>query len=191
MNRIEIPFRLPSLNHEEWRNIRESKEYEISSFGNIRKNKRILKVSEKTTYKIIRLKLDDNYKTYYIHRLVAETFIPNVDKKEFVNHIDGNKHNSNVNNLEWCTRTENERHAWKNGMKEKIRKTSIKNVESARKYIHTNKPVNQFDMNMTFIRRWDSESQAMREIGIDSSAISKCCRKRFKKAGGYIWQFAE
>ena len=113
MNRVEIPFRLPSLNQEEWKYIKNSNEYEISTLGNIRRNGRNLKISDKPIYKIIRLKLDDKYKTYYIHRLVAETFIPNKDKKEFVNHIDGNKHNNSVSNLEWCTRQENEVHAFR------------------------------------------------------------------------------
>ena len=191
MNRIEIPFRLPSLNQEEWKYIKNSNEYEISTIGNIRRNKRNLKISDKPIYKIIRLKLDDRYKTYYIHRLVAETFIPNKDKKEFVNHIDGNKHNNSVSNLEWCTRQENEIHAWKNGMKEKIRTTSIANAKTARSYIHTNKLVRQFDLNMNFIKEWDSAFRVQKQIGIDSSAISKCCRKKLKKAGGYIWQFVE
>ncbi len=191
MNRIEIPFRLPSLNQEKWKYIKNSSEYEISTLGNIRRNKRNLKISDKPTYKIIRLKLDDKYKTYYIHRLVAETFVPNVNKKEFVNHKDGNKHNNNIDNLEWCTRQENEIHAWKNGLKEKIRETSKENLKIARKYIHVNKPVNQFDLNMNFIKKWDSAFQAQKKIGIDSSAISKCCNNKLKKAGGYIWQFAK
>lgn len=55
-------------------------------------------------------------KNHYIHRLVASTFIPNPENKPFVNHIDGNKENNTVQNLEWVTASENSTHAVKNGL---------------------------------------------------------------------------
>ena len=56
------------------------------------------------------------YRTYKIHRLVAENFIPNPENKKEVNHIDGNKHNNHVSNLEWVTTSENRLHAFRTGL---------------------------------------------------------------------------
>tara|TARA_R110002126_G_scaffold150778_1_gene297608 strand:- start:473 stop:979 length:507 start_codon:yes stop_codon:yes gene_type:complete len=53
---------------------------------------------------------------FYVHRLIALHFIPNPEKKGFINHIDGNPSNNDINNLEWCTKSENGKHAYKIGL---------------------------------------------------------------------------
>lgn len=62
--------------------------------------------------------------TYYIHRLVAQAFLPNPSNKPCVNHKDGNKKNNCVDNLEWVTHSENNRHAYRTGLKFPNKKTS-------------------------------------------------------------------
>jgi hypothetical protein len=93
--------------------------YEVSNFGNVkslRKNIILKKSVDKDGYLIIHLRNGLLSKNYKIHRLVAEVFIPNPFKKKTVNHIDLNKKNNNVNNLEWTTHLENNNHAIDNGV---------------------------------------------------------------------------
>lgn len=111
---------------EEWRGIIYNKEdisnfYEISNLGRIRnaRTKRILK--QNSNYKGYNLYVGTlgskkRVKGIVIHRAVAETFIPNPENKPQVNHIDGNKGNNCVSNLEWVTAKENMSHAIKTGL---------------------------------------------------------------------------
>lgn len=95
-----------------WKNT-EYEGYMVSNLGRIKhifKNGRqnILKSSDHGNgYR----KVYVGKKGRYVHRLIAQTFIPNPENKEDVNHIDGNRANNNVNNLEWTTRLENMQHA--------------------------------------------------------------------------------
>ena len=68
---------------------------------------------DKTTCRV-NLWKDGKPNTYLVHRLVAESFIPKVEGKDFINHIDGSRLNNHVSNLEWVTYTENNNHAFDN-----------------------------------------------------------------------------
>jgi hypothetical protein len=90
--------------------------YEISNSGvvrNVKSGRQIKQFQGKDGY----LRIQIAGKTRTVHRLVAEAFIPSEVGKDFVNHKDGNKQNNNVENLEWCTRSENLKHAYKFGLK--------------------------------------------------------------------------
>lgn len=94
--------------------------YEVSNYGNVRNLKTGYVMKKRHTYDgYVKVTLTVNYKAkdFRVHRLVAETFIPNEHNKETVNHIDGNKDNNNVNNLEWADRHEQLEHAYKLGLK--------------------------------------------------------------------------
>ena len=84
----------------------------INTFYGYRKTKeKILKSSyDKDGYLKITITNNWKHKTHKIHRLVAEAFIPNPDNKPTINHIDGNKLNNSIDNLEWATRKEQTKH---------------------------------------------------------------------------------
>lgn len=105
------------LNIEVWKQI-SNLPYEISSLGKIRNLKgKVLKTYiQNSGYEQIKLNYQRLHIHKSIHRLVAEAFIANPLNKIYVNHIDGNKLNNTVNNLEWCTNSENILHARKTGL---------------------------------------------------------------------------
>lgn len=92
--------------------------YEISEDGNIRNKKGSLKIvsPNKRGYKRVTLCKNGKEKIISIHRLVAEAFIPNPENKPQVNHINGIRSDNNVENLEWCTQSENQLHAFSTGL---------------------------------------------------------------------------
>lgn len=101
---------------EQWTLCHHSSDYYVSNYGRIRHNGRILAGSlHQDGYVLVTIK----GKQYPVHRLVAECYIENPEDKPEVNHIDGNKQNNQVSNLEWVTRSENALHAVKNGLQPK------------------------------------------------------------------------
>lgn len=137
---------------ERWRDIKDFPNYQVSNLGRIKSKERITNVKIKNVKQIkrkekilkplkitkgylgIRLYNSLNAKTLKIHRLVANYFIPNPKNLPQVNHIDGDKTNNKVDNLEWCTQIENMKHSYKIGLrdKEKMRENMRKIGKSKR-----------------------------------------------------------
>ena len=191
-----------SLPNEEWRDVFGWEGlYQVSHLGRVKSLSRsiVYKDGRECTYpsKIIKnQKVSTGYrsvmfygvngkKQYYVHRLVAETFIPNPKNLGDVNHKDCCKTNNILINLEWCSRSDNIKHAYKNGlicahMDEAIKKRS--------------RPVIQYAPSGEIVAEYDSASKAAKASGYNQGQISKYCRGENKKHStynGYIWKYKE
>lgn len=109
------------MTEEVWKDIPSLDRYQASNLGNIRykgHTKRKLQLNS-SGYLYLGVRVNGKFMNLRVHRLVAETFLPKIDGKEFINHIDGDKTNNCVDNLEWCTASENEIHkVWILGKKQ-------------------------------------------------------------------------
>lgn len=101
--------------------------YEVSNLGNVRSLRKgiILKPAKNQNYKQVLLTKNKEHKIYLVHRLVAETFIPNPNNLPQINHKDENGNNNNVNNLEWCDSKYNNNYGTKNKRASITRRNNI------------------------------------------------------------------
>ena len=170
------------MNNEIWKDI-EGYEglYQVSNLGNI---KRIFKSHivlckpsfDTRGYKQIVLSKNRKRKSYKVHRLVAKAFIPNHNNLPCINHKDEDKTNNCVDNLEWCTIEYNNNYGTRGYRCTRHKLKKVKLFDSSGKKV---------------IKIYNSLKDAEKETNICSSNISACCRKIIKKAGGFIWEYAE
>lgn len=151
--------------------------YEVSSKGRVRnlKTGRILKPSNNGLgYLFVNLRKNGTVKGYYLHRLVALTFIPNPKYLSDVNHKDEIRTNNNLYNLEWVSHRDNLNYGKRN---ERISKSKSKSIT-------------QIDLNTgLIIKTYPSATIATNETGVDCGNISRAARGKCKSAGGYGWKY--
>ena len=185
-----------------WRTVPSFAKYEVSTLGTIRNKKTKHVLSCQTCdkgYARTGLMQNGKQKTSYVHRLVALTFIPNPKQKRTVNHKDHNKLNNSVENLEWATTTEQNRH------KKKVPR-EIQRLMSSRKVWRVDKDTNQklecyetmrdaakwvFDNKLTSVKEFNNGNNI-------KTKICAVCRKRLgtdgyprKTAFGYKWEYVD
>ncbi|MGL5345738.1 MAG: NUMOD4 domain-containing protein [Peptostreptococcaceae bacterium] len=158
--------------------------YEVSNFGNVRSldriredklgkryrlKGRVLSLTNTSTgyFKVELTDLERKIKSFKVHRLVASSFIENEFNKPFVNHIDGNPKNNNVINLEWCTQSENVKHALNIGLKRIKHEFSKELLE-----------------NM-YVDNKMSIGEISRKLSVDNTTIHRLLKKNGIKTRGY------
>jgi hypothetical protein len=130
--------------------------YTIYSDGKVysNKSKKFIKPHIENGYYRIGLYIDGKPKTYKLHRLIGECFIEKPDGKNQINHKDCNKLNNDVSNLEWCNNSENQLHAYQNGLNVSIHKKLVLDLETGVYYDSATELANLLCMNrVTLIGR--------------------------------------
>lgn len=165
--------------------------YQVSNYGNIKALEKKIQYSDGRirTYKESLIKLQKNSKgyiivgltknkirsTHIVHRLVAETFLNNLDNFNEVNHIDENKNNNYYLNLEWCSRKYNNDYS---NITQKLNNSKKKRV-------------NQLNLDGSFIKTWNGIREASNGLGMKTHKhIIECCKNRLESCYGYKWTYA-
>lgn len=180
---------------EKWKQIANFENYYVSNKGKvIEKNYKSRKKLSNITKEVKNYVKENGYlqvnlyskkekKSYkkYLHRLVAEAFIPNPNDYPCVNHLDGNKTNNNINNLEWCTYSQNMVHAVKNNL---FPIKFGKNNKNSKKYV-------ELDINYDFIRTFIGSREENKKLGYTRDTIEKCARGNVLNTHNKIYLFYE
>lgn len=163
----------------EWAAITGAPGYEVSRSGSIRNAKSGIELTQRITlgYAYVAIQVGGKSVKKRVHRLVAEAFIPNPEGKDEVNHIDGNKLNNSVENLEWCTTSENLIHSYKTGLRNI--NTSEANKKRRRKVVR--------DDGVSF----QSVTEAAHSLHVTISQMSKILRGARKSHDGHGYQYAD
>ena len=151
--------------------------YFIDENGTVYTSEKIPMKAHKMANGYLRVKLRKDIPAglYLVHRLVAETFIPNPKGLPIVNHKDSKRDNNHVSNLEWCDNSHNQKQRFMNGYKGTKRKT-----------------VQQIDLKTDeIINEWESPIDAENATGVARQNVSKVCRGLRNHAGGFRWRYVD
>lgn len=198
--------------------------YQVSNLGRVKSLERLIedkkgRLKRKRVYKekllhlnlckngycIVCLFRNQKKKFSYVHRLVADAFIPNPERKPEIDHINGIRNDNRIDNLRWVSHKENMNNPifkirqkelpklcgesspnWgRKASKEKLKRMSV-GMALAHGY-----SVLQFSKDGKFIKKWLCGAIAARELGLNINHIYDCCKGRLKTSGGFVWKFAD
>lgn len=162
-----------------WKVMKESNNYEISNYGKVRtiKSGKIRKTTiNNKGYEQIIICINKKPQSFYIHRLVANNFIENPNNYKEINHINENKLDNRVCNLEYCNTKYNCNYGTRN----------IRIIDSKR---DTFKTIIQKDKNNNIIKVWKDIIEIQENTNYNKHNIYKCCEGKYKYAYGYKWMY--
>lgn len=162
--------------------------YFVSSCGKIlRKYKNHIRYLKPTLnvygYFYCSISIKCKVKKHLLHRLIGEVWINNPNNKPCINHKDGNTENNHINNLEWCTHSENLKHSYRelnriNPMQDKKGILCPNSIKIA-----------QYDLDGILLQIWDSITEAAEILNVNRRTISQVAKGKRKSTGGYKWKY--
>jgi hypothetical protein len=169
--------------------------YKISSHGRVwscRLNKAMsLKINK--GYLMVNLKIDKAEKNCSVHRLVAMAFLENPQNKREVNHLDEDKLNNRVENLQWVTSKENANWGTRNQrISDYVKAHPVTTYRTSdKRWIRAGRQIKQINKYTNeVIATYNSISEVVEKYGYHQGNISSCCSGKRNEASGYIWQYA-
>lgn len=170
--------------------------YWVSDKGDVKHDNKISAQSNVSGYKVVQLRLcNGKFKQFYVHRLVAEAFIPNDNNFPQINHKDEDKANNNVENLEWCTALYNNTYGTR---LQRVRQSRLgvpcpEKTKNKIKDTVTRKQglvVSVFDNNGIFLGKYPSTKAVERDMGIPHNKISAVCKGKIKRYKGFTFKYS-
>lgn len=189
---------IQNLPNEIWKPIECFEElYHVSTCGRVKslnynhtKQEHILKPSISKGYLRVCLSKDGKHYMKFVHRLVAEAFLPNPLNLPCINHINEDKTDNRLQNIEWCDV------AYNNSFGSRIERIAKANTNNPKLKALKNDPnkskaVLQYSLDGTFIKEFPSAQEVKRQLGFSQGNISTCCLGKRKQAYGYKWLYKE